>query len=102
MENREYIQKTGSKMQSVLMEYQNDLDTCVCDIHKDVLNKFCEFPRREQFQLSTHVMQSMLFYEVCRVIAPFGNIKDWKNVFRDMEDQCVDVCSDLYFGMRQS
>ncbi len=101
MSYREYVEKTQFKMRNVLMEYQPDLDECVCDIHKDVINKFPEFSEKEKLQFSTHVMQSMLFAQICRVITPYGNVRDWKNVFRDMEDSCVEVCSNFYFGMKE-
>ena len=95
MNKKEYLKRTSVKMESILSEYYNDLQEHVQGIHRDVMNKFAEFNEREQLVFSGRVMQSMLFYEICRLITPCGGVREWKNVFRDMEDECVDVCEDF-------
>ncbi len=86
-ENRAY-----AKVCNVMTEYYPDITNAIRDIQRDVINKFPEYETDQRKHLSSLVMHNMLFHQICQIISGLGNERYWKDLFRDMEDQCIDVC----------
>lgn len=80
------------KVCNVMTEYYPDVSNAIRDIQRDVINKFPEYETDQRKHLSGLVMHNMLFHKICDIISGIGDERYWKDLFRDMEDQCVDVC----------
>ncbi len=86
-ENRAY-----AKVCNVMTEYYPDVTMLVRDIQRDVINKFPEYETDQRKHLSSLVMHNMLFHQICHIVSGLGDERYWKDLFRDMEDQCIDIC----------
>lgn len=87
-----YRTRLQPKIDKVCDEYCHDMQSFVIDLHKDIFNKFSGENEWDEFMCAVSVIQSLLFDQVCRTMAPVGSEKYWDAVTDNMKRCCVDRC----------
>ena len=91
-EINKYRSRLQPKIDKVCDEYAHDMQEFVIDLHKDIFNKFSDEDDWDEFMCSVSVIQSLLFDQVCRTMAPVASEKYWKAVLDNMHDCCIERC----------